>query len=64
MKVSKLAGAALAALLAPAAAGSQPVPACSVGYSVPRITAAALASASDVAIVDVAEVARGISNAG
>jgi hypothetical protein len=57
MKVSELA-AALGALLLPAGADGEPVPLCSVGYSVPRITAAELEAAGDVAIVDVTEVAE------
>jgi hypothetical protein len=48
--------AALGVLLVPAGAGADPVPLCNVGYSVPRITPAALASAGDVAIVEVTEV--------
>jgi hypothetical protein len=56
MKLSRLAAAAGCILAVPAGAGSEPVPLCSVGYSVPRITAADLAGVSDVAVVDVAEV--------
>lgn len=48
--------AALGVLLLPAGAGADPVTLCNVGYSVPRITAADLASVSDVAAVDVTEV--------
>ncbi|HEX8572287.1 MAG TPA: hypothetical protein VF759_06010 [Allosphingosinicella sp.] len=59
MKVSRLAAAAAAASLLPAGAGAggEPAPLCNVGYSVPRVTADALAEVSDVAIVDVGEVA-------
>jgi|GEM_PF-5692076 len=58
MKVSKLAAALGGALVLASGARADPVPLCSVGYTVPRITAADLASVSDVAIVDVAEVAE------
>jgi hypothetical protein len=44
-------------LLLSAGAGAEPVPLCNVGYSVPRVDPVTLASASDVAIVDVTEVA-------
>lgn len=57
-EVSKRIAAAMAALVLPAGAGAEPVPLCSVGYSVPRITAADLAAVSDVAIVEVTEVAE------
>ena len=56
MKVSRLAAVAIGALVLPSGARADPVPLCSVGYTVPRITAADLEAVSDVAIVDVTEV--------
>lgn len=56
MKVSKLAAALAGALVLAPGAAAEPVPVCSAGYSIPRITAADLAGVSDVAIVDVGEV--------
>lgn len=58
MKLSKFAGALGGALVLASGAQAEPVPLCSVGYTIPRITAADLASVSDVAIVDVTEVAQ------
>lgn len=49
---------AAVALVLPAGVQAGPTPLCSVGYSVPRITAADLAAVKDVAIVDVTEVAE------
>ena len=56
MKVSKHAAALAGAVVLASGGRAEPVPACSVGYSIPRITAADLAAVSDVAIVDVGEV--------
>ena len=58
MRVSKLAAAAGLTVVLVSGAQAEPVPLCSVGYSIPRITAADLAAVSDVAIVDVTEVAE------
>lgn len=56
-KVSRMGAAAIGALLLPPAAQAEPVPLCATGYTVPRIVPADLVAASDIAIVDVIEVA-------
>ena len=58
MKVSKFAAALGGMLVLASGARAEPVPLCSVGYSIPRIAPADLESASDLAIVDVTEVAE------
>ena len=58
MKVSKLTAALSGFVALASGARAEPVPLCSAGYSIPRITAADLAAVGDVAIVDVTEVAE------